>query len=179
MPDAPDNWPYDEVTTRSLAALAAKVGNNPKTRLRALELFKEVEPNRRIPELETRDQVQAVRDELAAEKQERAQEKMTQTLERQKRKLTRDRDKGGFGLNAEDVTKVEALMEKHSLVDYDIAARVYMAERETADGTPASYEEANTMQLPGDKALFADPTKWAQGEAHRAITEAMKRNRAA
>lgn len=173
------DWALDEVTTRSLAALALQLGNNPKTRTRALELIKEVRPNARFPELETRGEIDKVREELAEEKTAREREKMEAKLDRQKRKLTRARGDGGYGLKTEEVAEVEKYMEAHSLVDYDVAARAFMFERETGNPSPASFEEQTHMQLPGDKGLLLNPDTWARESAHSAITEIMKRNRAA
>jgi hypothetical protein len=159
-----------ETTLRALTS-------NPKTRETIQRALKTINPNLVIPEIDAKDSVRA---EIDTERQERIklqnqiQERdIRERIEKQKAHV-----KGQYRLTDEDMTGVEALMidKENPIPTYDAAARVYLASRQSATPTPASFAPP-TFSMPekdvwgkgiGNKAAL---DRIAMGEAFNAWNE--------
>lgn len=159
-----------ETTLRALTS-------NPKTRETVQRALKTLNPNLVIPEIDAKDSVRA---EIDTERQERIklqnqiQERdIRERIEKQKASV-----KAQYRLTDEDMTGVEALMidKENPIPTYDAAARVYLASRQSATPTPASFAPP-TFDMPekdvwgkgiGNKAAL---DKIAMGEAFNAWNE--------
>jgi hypothetical protein len=159
-----------EATLRALTS-------NPKTRETVQRALKTLNPNLVIPEIDAKDSVRA---EIDTERQERIklqnqiQERdIRERIEKQKADV-----KSKYRLTDEDMTGVEALMidKENPIPTYDAAARVYLASRQSATPTPASFAPP-TFSMPekdvwgkgiGNKAAL---DKIAMGQAFEAWNE--------
>lgn len=159
-----------EATLRALSS-------HPKTRETVQRALKTLNPNLVIPEIDAKDSVRA---EIQTEREERIklqnqiQERdIRDRIERQKADV-----KTKYRLTDEDMTGVEALMidKDNPIPTYDAAARVYLASRQSATPTPASFAPP-TFDMPekdvwgkgiGNKAAL---DKIAMGQAFEAWNE--------
>jgi hypothetical protein len=146
-----------ETTLRALTS-------NPKTRETVQRALKTLNPNLVIPEIDAKDSVRA---EIDTERQERIklqnqiQERdIRERIEKQKADV-----KAKYRLNDEDMTGVEALMidKENPIPTYDAAARVYLASRQSATPTPASFAPP-TFSMP-------EKDVWGKGIGNKAALD--------
>lgn len=111
-----------------------KLGGDPKTRTRLLRLMKEADPSLVVPEIDAAqpvlDEVAALRKELADEKKAAAEKTTKDQKEADEREAQQSIDSGRAllrkrGYQDEGIAKVEELMSKRRIADYEAAALAF------------------------------------------------------
>jgi hypothetical protein len=164
----------EDLTTDQLLARARELesshnvlqtlSTNPKTRETIQRALKTLKPDLVIPEIDAKD---SLRGEIQTEREAR------QTLERsiQERDIRERLEKQRaaiqkqYKLTEADLPGVEALMidKDNPIPTYDAAARVYLASRQSATPTPASFS-APTYDMP-------EKDIWGKGIGNRAMLD--------
>lgn len=161
--------------------LLDKIGSNPKTRMNLLKLWKEVEPETTIPEIDAAtphlEALEGVKKELAdfrkALEDEKTEAKKKQTLEEIDNQIAKGRKRlKDQGFTQEGVEAVEKLMQDRSISDYDAAAALWEKENPKEEPiTPTNYGEAqwnllsDNQEDEGIKAAVQLPRGPAQNRA--------------
>jgi len=128
-----------ELAGQAKSALPSKklldaLGNNPKTRTKALELIKEIMPNFSIPEVDVPKQATAVIDEKFKEITQKlealAKEKEDDKLSKSAKSVDDLIDRGRKwlkeeGYSKEGIESVESLMQSEGLTNYEAAASLW------------------------------------------------------
>ena len=141
--------------------LIDKLGANPKTRRRILELMKEINPDVSIPELDAakpyadelaslREEMKADRKALADEKAEAAKRAGEHEIENKiasGRKSLRER-----GYQDDGIQAIEKLMQDRGLIDYDAAEALFS--REMPKDEPITPNGINSRSFE-----FTDPSE--------------------
>ena len=122
------------------AELVNLMAKNPELREGWQALVKKALPNQSIPEFDAK---QSVRAEINAEREERLKLER-KIMERDARDNVRERReaiKAKYRLSDTDVTAIDQLMVDDKEVNWthDAAARVYLASRQSATPTPATF----------------------------------------
>lgn len=121
-------------TARPSKALLDKLGSNAGTRRKVLELYKQVDPNVVIPEIDAAspilDEVKQTRDAMAAMQKKLDDRDAAEARALRERavqdSITAGHDKlRSAGWTDEGITNVEKLMQERSLTDYEAAAALY------------------------------------------------------
>lgn len=153
----------DPAAQAALAELAVEVANNPDTRKEFARLVKKVQPNRRFPDVEVDDMREEIRREFEKKEQEGEQARILRSMERQKSKVSENYDDKAMG-------EIEALMSKHGLSDYELAARLYAAE--TKPATPRPQPNDHRWSLPNIELKdFNNLKQIQQSKAYQAVDE--------
>lgn len=160
-----------EADRDQIAELIAKISADPATRKTVIKAIKHVEPKWEVPaDIAVDDLREETRAQLDAMRQENESRRIRDELER-KRKSIADR----YG--EDSVKEIETnIMEKHGIVDYDVAARLYAAEQPPPDRERRAREDSRhgaTWELPQiDLAAYmANPRKAALDEAYKVVDE--------
>lgn len=121
-------------TARPSKALLDRLGNNAKTRRQVLQLYKEVDPNASIPEIDAAspvlEEVNKTRAEMAVlqkklDDRDAAEARATREREVQN-SITLGQDRlRTAGWTDEGITNVEKLMQDRGLTDYEAAAALF------------------------------------------------------
>src|SRR5208337_2063296 len=124
------------------------INKNPETRETTLRMLKKVNPSLAIPEIDAKDAVMAA----VGTQNENISKLERQIMERDARDNVRDRRaaiREKYKLTEDDVTNVEKMLvdEKEVNLTHDMAARLYVAQRQSAVPTPASFMPP-TYQMP-------------------------------
>lgn len=161
----PEDTPsYDDETLKQFGLLAAKVASNPKTKKAWRRAVQEVNPSASFA-LEADDVDALVNARLEDERLKREQDEVKTRLERQKAELA-----GRY--TPEEIIAIEAVMTKHGLSDYDVAARLYAHDNPgPVTPIPTGARQGERWTLPDDKVLFQDPAQWAKEQAYSVIDQ--------
>lgn len=153
----------DAAAQADLAQLAVEVANNPGTRKDFARLVKKVQPGRRFPDVEVEDIRAEVRQEFETRDLELQKQKAGRKLERERAEVADQYDEKAMG-------EIEALMEKHGLSDYKLAARLYAADAKPARPTPGADDHRYT--LPNiDIKDFNNLKQISRSKAYQAVDE--------
>jgi hypothetical protein len=161
--------------------LLDKIGGNPKTRAQFLKLWKEVQPEVVIPEIdaatphlealetikkEFQDFKKSLEDEKEEVKKKRTLEEIDAQIAKGRRKL---KDTGWMD---EGIASVEKLMQDRGISDYDAAAALWEKENPKEEPiTPSNFGEpqwnllADNQEDEGIKAAVGLPKGAAQNKA--------------
>lgn len=140
-----------------------RVAAQPKVRRQLYQTLKAVDPNVRWPDQEMQDFKEQFYATERAKAEKLAADKAKAEMEEQRSGLVKRFDEV-------HVKKIEKLMEKHGIYDYDLGARLYAAEAPPPDAT-TDYSSRNRWTMPTDKELIDNPSKWANEMAHKVIGE--------
>jgi hypothetical protein len=138
------------------AAAFNSLTSNPETRETVQRALKKINPKLSIPEIDAKD---AVRDEIKTEREKReALER--KIMENEARDNVRERRAAiikKYSLTDADVEAIEKLMVEDKEVNWthDAAARVYLAQRQSATPTPASFSPPTYTLSEGKDDPFA------------------------
>lgn len=164
-------------TAAPAAQLMDELVNDPATREEMLRLVKKHRPNLVIPEIDASDavmgQVKATREELEKMREQLQRKELEAHLSAERRRV-----KEHYKLSDAELLEVEKLMvaPEAPIPNYDAAARVFDASRQSAAPTPASLG-SHTMDMPPMetwKGGVGDTSKLNQialKEAYRALDE--------
>lgn len=150
-----------------LMKLARKVFFDPKTRMRAMKLVKEVEPELHVADLAAEEAVEAatkpLRDEIV-KLQERDRERDALLNIEARRKPLRDK-----GLGDTDIAKIEKLMTEKKILDHEAAYEFMSLNEKVAAPTPLSVVPVKVQDLGKD--FYKNPTQAARTEAARVLDD--------
>jgi hypothetical protein len=138
------------------AALLDGLSGNPETRETIQRAIKKLNPKLSIPEIDAADRVRAEmepdRKRLLALEESIQKDQILARLEKNRATI-----KTKYNLSDADVLEVEKLMvsETDPIPSYDAAARVFVASRQSAVPTPASFSPP-TFEMP-------EKDKWGKG----------------
>lgn len=171
----------EDMTVDEIRALAARtlpayrtlqqLTTNPETRETVQRAVKKLNPNLPIPEIDAADSIRALlkteREERLAFQQGIIEKEMRGSLE-----AARASAISRYNLSEADVLKVQELMldKDNPIPTYDAAARVFLASRESARPTPASFVPP----------VFTMPEKdvWGKGIGNKAALDRIALNEA-
>lgn len=147
------------------------VRENPEVGKDIRRAAKKKNPAMSAPDIEMEEalaaQAKELREEMAKERQERLD---AITAERRKEAHAKIKAEGL------EPDKVEDVMVKENIGNYETAIRYVKSQQTVAPATPNTL---TPMQMPDQKDLWKDKNKFARATAFDAITEVMQRRRSA
>jgi hypothetical protein len=162
---------------QSRASFFDTVTKNPETRETVLRALKKAAPSLPIPEIDAADRVAAMvgeeRKARIALEERLTKEAAERTIAERKQKAIND-----YKLTPADVEAIEKqMLEENGILNYDAAARVHVASKQSATPTPASWQAPTRYEMP-EKEIWAggigNParlTRIAMEEASKAMNE--------
>ena len=163
-----ENLSEEEI--RRLAAFSNRLLADPSASKEVRRIAKKLDPKFQAPDIDLDDRIEAVRAEEGKKRQELEEKLIADQLERK-----REREHQLCREAGEDPEYIEKIMTEQRIGSYETARKIAKLEKQTATPT-APRDRANI--LPGGedaKALWKNPRKWAQDQAHAFINE-QKRN---
>lgn len=150
---------------------ARKLFDNPASNRRVKKLLMEIDPNIKYSDIEaearTEEQLKE-RDNKIAELQASQMEEAATRRREAAHQRARER-----GL---DPVEVEKTITEYKVADWDKAMDITDRLTHAAPASPDYLD--NVHQMPDNKALWADPDKFAREEAHKTINEMLGNRRA-
>lgn len=130
--------------------------------------FKDVEIEERFEELKRASDEDKIKSEA---------DRILERMGAQKRRLM-EGDERGRKYSAEEIARIEALMQSKGLTDYDDGATLYAATLPPDDPKPSSYEASphgTTWEFPEWAKFGKDPVGASREVANQVITEFMRK----
>lgn len=176
--------PLDPNVAQDLARLALDLSHNKATRKAFGKLVKEAKPESphaaAFSDVEIEDKFEAFKAEQEQERIKTQRDAVLAHMNLQRSTLlTGGADGSGRKYSEDDVKKIEALMEKKGITDYDDAAVLYAATQPPANSKPTAEppQHGSTWEFPEWATFGADPVKASRNVAHQVITEFQQRKR--
>lgn len=174
---------FDPATAEDLAALLHELSHNKETRRDLGKLIKKAKPDSphaaAFADVDIEERFDSFRAEQEKKELERQQQAALDRMNRQRSHLlTGGEDGEGRKYSEEDVGKIEALMQKKGLTDYEDAAVLYAATlppENPQPNTPIPGQHGQTWEFPEWGKFGADPVKASRDTAHQVITEFMRK----
>lgn len=141
-----------------------RVAGNPKTRRDLYHTIKKAEPDTRWADQEIEDFKEQFKKEEEEKRIKRQAAEAQEKMQAQKAALEKVYD-------ADSIKKIEALMEKHGIFDYELGAKLYNAEAPAPAPANEMAPGSSRWEMPSDKELIDNPAKWANQMAHKTIAE--------
>lgn len=161
--------PVDPATLQALGQLALKISGDPRTRNEFIKQVKTVAPEYRPP-------ADVQFEEFKAQfKKEQEEKEIRAKAEQQERSRHNARNKliSSGKYTEEQVREMEeAVMKKHGISNYDVAAKVYAADTEPAK--PSNRDRMRHGQIwefPNIPGLLQNPEKAASDAAYAIVDE--------
>ncbi len=177
--------PLDPNVAQDLAQLARDLAHNPETRAAFGKLVKKAKPDSphaaAFRDIEIEDKFDSFEQRQAQKEIEQQQKQVLARMNAQRAALMTGGDDGaGRKYSEDDVKKIEALMEKKGLTDYEDAAILYAATLPPPSPTPPSNVPVHgtTWEMPEFAKFGKDPVRASREVANDVITEFMHRKRA-
>jgi hypothetical protein len=177
--------PLAPEVAQDLARLAQELAHNPETRKDFGKLVKKAKPQSShaaaFKDVEIEDQFEAFKAEQEQKELKQQQNAIVARMNAQRAALmTGGEDGSGRKYNEDDVKKIEALMEKKGLTDYEDAAILYAATLPPPSPQPPSNVPVHgtTWEMPEFAKFGKDPVRASREVANDVITELMHRKRA-
>jgi hypothetical protein len=169
-------------TQAELTSLFLKLSHNPKTRKMIAKAVKEIEPDsshaQAFADVEIEDKFEKFRSEQEERDRKRQYDAMMEHLESKRRALlTGGPDGQGRKYSEDDLKKIEDLMQKKGISDYDDGATLYAATLPPVDPSPMSEvpEHGATWEFPEWAKFGENPDKAARNTAHSMIKDFMRK----
>ena len=171
----------DPVVAEDLARLALDLSHNKETRKAFGQLVRKAKPDsphaRAFSDLDVEDKFEAFKGDLEKDKIEAQREKLLQRMNAQRNKLIVG-DESGRKYSEDDVKKIEALMEKKGITDYEDGAILYAATLPPESPKPSEIpKHGATWEFPELETFGKDPQGASRDIAHQVIGEFMRKNR--
>lgn len=155
---------HDDATLLELGRLSAKLLGSAKTRRAFQKAVKEIEPDRRFPEMEL--------DDLRAEMEEqRAKDELARQTRETEQRLAAQKAALGNRYSAAQIAEIEGVMQKYGISDYEAGAKVYGADQAPATPPPTGFRHGSRWTLPDNKELLNDPARWANDMANAVLDD--------
>ena len=172
-----------------LAQLARDLAHNPETRREFGKLVKKAKDKSpaaarhagAFSDVEIEDKFESFRAEQADRELKAQQQQIVDRMNGQRtRLLTGGENGGGKKYSEDDIKKIEALMEKKGLTDYDDAAVLYAATLPPENTMPTEIPNVQgaTWEFPEWGKFGKDPVKASREVAAQVIQEFQQRKRA-
>jgi hypothetical protein len=166
-----------------LANLFYALSQDPKTRKEIGRLVRKARPDTphamAFKDVEIEEKFETWEEQQAAKDIERRNSEMLREMNAKRaRLLTGDPDGGGRQYSEDDVKKIEALMQRKGITDYEDGATLYAATLPPVDPSPGHdvpIQHGATWEFPAWDKFAQNPDKAARNEAHSAITELMRK----
>jgi len=179
-----DQPKLDDATAAKLGNLFAGLAHNPKTRKIVAQAVREGLPDsaeaRSFSDVEQEERFEAFKAEQEQKEIKRQQEEVLGRMNAQKARLLSGGENGeGRKYSEEDMKKIEELMNKKGIIDYDDGATLYAATLPPEQPNPNNMPKVHgaTWEIP-EWATFGDnPVKASRETANQVITELMRQRR--
>lgn len=175
----------DQATAIKLGNLFAGLAHNPKTRAQIARAVREAHPDspeaRSFSDIDQEQKFESFKAEQEKRELERQQAAVLERMNQQRAGLLNGGPDGqGRKYSADDVTKIEALMQKKGITDYDDGATLYAATLPPENQRPGPGPEAvhgTTWEFPEWAKFGKDPQRASREVANEVITELMRKRR--
>lgn len=173
----------DASIAADLGALLHELSHNPKTRKAIAKAIKTAKPDsphaQAFKDVEVEDRFEEFRTEQEQKELKRAQDAMLAQMNQKRAALiTGGSDGSGRKYAEDDVKKIEELMQRKGISDYEDGATLYAATLPPIDRQPSEEDipqHGATWEFPRWNDFGADPVKASRNEAHLAISEFMRK----
>lgn len=179
----------DPAIAADLGALLHELSQNPKSRKIIAKAIKEASTDSPVAKLhidrgafkdvEIEERFEALNADREREQLERQQKEVLDRMNAQRsRLLTGGSDGTGRKYAEDDVKKIEELMQRKGISDYDDGATLYAATLPPMDPNPNTElpsPHGATWEFPEWAKFGPDPDKAARNTAHGMITEFMRK----
>ena len=164
-----------------LARLALDLSHNPETRREFGKLVKKAKPNtphaQAFADVEIEDKFETFKSDLEAKEIKRQQDAVMARMNAQRARLI-DGDEEGRKYSEDDVKKIEALMERKGIVDYDDGRILYSATLPPESPKPVDVPvHGTTWEFPEFAKFGKDPVKASRDVAAQVISEFQRKQR--
>jgi len=169
-------------TAADLADLFYELSHNKDTRKTIAAAVKKLKPDSRhaqaFADIDVDDKFENFRKEQEERDIKRQQDAMLEQMNRKRVTLLTGGPEGtGRKYSEDDIKKIEELMQKKGIVDYDDGATLYAATLPPIDPDP-NYEvpqHGATWEIPEFAKFGTDPVKASRDTAHAVISEFMRK----
>jgi len=165
-----------------LANLFFALSQDPKTRKEIGRLVRKARPDTphamAFKDVEIEERFETFEEQQAAKETKRQQDEILSRMNAQRARLLNGAEDGGRQYSEDDVKKIEALMQRKGITDYEDGATLYAATLPPVDPRPGEEpvpQYGSTWEFPRWSDFGADPIKASRNEAHAAITELMRK----
>jgi hypothetical protein len=172
-------------TAVELGVLFKELAHDKKQRRKAAEMVREAKPDSphaaAFSDIEQDDKFEAFKKEQADRELEHQRQEVLARMNRQRAGLlTGGPDGAGRKYSEDDIKKIEDLMSKKGMHDYDDGATLYAAtlppvEPGDPGGPPIAHGQR--WEIPQLKDWAKNPAKMANDQAHKVIAELMHKRR--
>jgi hypothetical protein len=175
--------PIDPNVAQDLARLALDLSHDKKTRKAFAKIVREAKPDSphaaAFADVEVEDKFEAFQRAQEEKEIKREQAVIVARMNEQRQRLLSGDEAGGRKYSEDDVKKIEALMEKKGLTDYEDAAVLYAATLPPENTKPSNepLPQGATWEMPQFAEYAKDPNKAARNNAYAVIDE-FRRKRA-
>lgn len=170
----------DVATAMDLADTLLGLSTDKKSRKLIARAMKEVMPDSphaaAFTDVDIEDRFEALREKQEADALERQKNEIVSRMNGQRAKLLSG--DGGRKYDEDAVKKIEDLMQRKGITDYDDGATLYAATLPPDDPKPGRHDPAPsgaTWEFPEWGKFGKDPVKASRDTAHTVIGEFMKR----
>jgi len=171
---------YTPEAVTDMAQVYHDLVNNPATRDLVLRATKKINPSLNVPELELKDQLNALAQQGGARIQG-LENKLHEYEIKEKIAERRNELKKEFGLRNSDIDEIEKLMVDKGIPNHKSAAEFYKMQKESAKPTPSAVHTPVTLPQDSLAAMSkggqSGLNQWARGEAYAALDDIMKGRR--
>lgn len=168
----------DPNVAADLARLALDLSHNKETRREFGKLVKRAKPDSphaaAFADVDLEDKFEAFQADQAAKELKSQQDAVLRRMNDQRSRLLNGDESGAARkYSEEDVTKIEALMQKKGITDYEDAAVLYAATLPPESPQPPSDlpKHGATWEFPEWATFGKDPVKASRDVAHQVISE--------
>jgi hypothetical protein len=172
---------FDPATAFELADLLKELSENKETRrdiARAIKKAKGDSPHAAaFKDVEIEDKFEELKQKQEEDSLRREGERLVAEMNAKRKRLL-DGDDAGRKYSEDDIKKIEDLMQKKGIRDYDDGATLYAATLPPSDPKPGKDElpqHGATWEFPRWDEFGKDPVKASRNEAHRVIGEFMRK----
>ena len=175
--------PIDPAVAQDLARLALDLSHDKKFRKQFGKLVKEAKPESphaaAFADVDIEDKFESFKSEQEQREIKRAQDAIMERLNAQRQKLLEGSEDGSAPKYDEDtVKKIEELMQKKGISDYEDGRILYAAQNPPTNTKPEKLpaQQGATWEFPeGSKAFFENDKKASLNMAYQVIDEFQRR----
>ena len=171
----------DPAAQADLAALFLELSHNPKTRKQMAKAIKDAKPEsphaRAFSDVDMSEQMESFREEQAKKDLERQRDDMIARMNAKRAALlTGGPDGSGRRYGEDDIKKIEDLMQRKGISDYEDGATLYAATLPPIEQPSGAIpEHGATWEFPEWDKYATAPDKAARNTAHTMITDFMRK----
>jgi hypothetical protein len=173
--------PIDPNVAQDLARLALDLSHDKKTRKAFAKIVREAKPDSphaaAFADVEVEDRFEAFKNEQEQKDIKRQQDAIMERLNSQRQRLLTG-DEGGVKYDEDTVKKIEELMQKKGISDYEDGRILYAAQNPPTNTKPEKLpaQQGATWEFPeGSKAFFENDKKASLNMAYQVIDEFQRR----